>query len=289
MRAWPERPGDDVYGPDAPPREADGDAADLLNRPSDRESFPFDLALLDLTLLDLGLLDLAFASWGRPTGVTADDRRHHARHGPAPAVPGTGPGEAEFGLGRLGAVLDRPAPAFDRDQGPDRGAGRASGGGGQVPVRAHGAVRAVAADRQAPPPEGRDGLAVSGRVATGRFATGPVVGPRALAAGTRRHPPAGASRPRRGESARIQPVLRRPSPSRPSRTALPEGAPRLRPSTSTLRRPVAVESRRYETAHAAASVRTPRPPAPGLRFPGDRPQCRHWGGPAGRRWTFRSA
>src|SRR3954453_3556562 len=33
--ASPERPGDDVGGPDASPGEPDGDAADLLDRPAD--------------------------------------------------------------------------------------------------------------------------------------------------------------------------------------------------------------------------------------------------------------
>ena len=35
MGASPERPGDDVGGPDASLRETDGDAADLLGRPAD--------------------------------------------------------------------------------------------------------------------------------------------------------------------------------------------------------------------------------------------------------------
>src|SRR5947208_1737470 len=35
VRASPERPGDDVGGPDAPLGEPDGDAADLLDRPAD--------------------------------------------------------------------------------------------------------------------------------------------------------------------------------------------------------------------------------------------------------------
>src|SRR3954452_13131141 len=35
VRPSPERPGDDVGGPDAPLREADGDAAEFLDRPAD--------------------------------------------------------------------------------------------------------------------------------------------------------------------------------------------------------------------------------------------------------------
>ena len=64
------------------------------------------------------------------------DRGHHGRgqhdkrHVAVPPVPGTGlvVVEAEFILGSLKAVLDRPSAALDPDQRLDRGAGGTLGG-----------------------------------------------------------------------------------------------------------------------------------------------------------------
>ena len=55
--------------------------------------------------------------------------------------------EAEFVLGGLEAILDRPAMSFDLDQGFDAGSGRTPSG-----EEGHVAVGDVAADQQAPRP-----------------------------------------------------------------------------------------------------------------------------------------
>jgi hypothetical protein len=79
-----------------------------------------------------------------------DDRyhgedEHDEREVPLPAVPGLGliVIEAEFVFGRLEAVLDRPAVAFNPDQGGDVRSGWPSGREGEI------AVSKIAADEQA--------------------------------------------------------------------------------------------------------------------------------------------
>ena len=144
MGASPEGPSDDVGGLDASLRQADGDAADLLDRPADQ---------------GVGLcgLDVVFRRFVFGGGVirAVPDRGHHGegqhdeRDVAMPAVPGAGLVviEAELVLGRLEAVLDRPAVSFDLDQGLDAGSGGAPGGEeGQI------VIGDVAADQETPRP-----------------------------------------------------------------------------------------------------------------------------------------
>ena len=83
------------------------------------------------------------------------DRGHHGegehdeRDVAMPAMPGAGLVmiEAQFILGRLETILDRPAMSLDRDQGFDARSKRTPGGKeSQIPISD------VAADQQAPRP-----------------------------------------------------------------------------------------------------------------------------------------
>ena len=76
--------------------------------------------------------------------------QHHHRDIAVPAVPGAGfvVVEAEFVLGSLETVLDRPASSLDSDQGLDRGSGRAPGG-----EEGQALIADVAADQQAARPK----------------------------------------------------------------------------------------------------------------------------------------
>ena len=105
------------------------------------------------------------AFWGRGrVGLAADGRQHgkgqhDKRDVPMPAVPGAGLVviETEFVFGRLEAVLDGPAPPFDRHQGFYCGPGGAPGSEkGQV------AISDIAADQKAPGPKAGQVLVVFG-------------------------------------------------------------------------------------------------------------------------------
>ena len=126
------------------------------------------------------------AFWGRGrVGLAADGGQHgkgqhDERDVPMPAVPGAGlvVVETEFVFGRLEAVLDGPAPAFDRHQGFHSGPGGAPGGEkGQV------AISDIAADQKAPGPQTGQGLVVFGGFKIGQFQIGPVEQPLALGSG----------------------------------------------------------------------------------------------------------
>jgi len=106
------------------------------------------------------------------------DRRHHRerehdeRHVTVPAMPRAGfvVIEAEFVLGGLEAVLDRPALPFDKDQALDVGPGRAPGG-----EERQIAIGDVAPDQETTRPQAGSGLIVFGSVEVGEFEIGPVV------------------------------------------------------------------------------------------------------------------
>ena len=79
----------------------------------------------------------------------AGSREHDERDVTMPAVPGTAlvVVEAEFVLGRLETILDRPAVSFDLDQGLDaRSVGTPGGEEGHI------VIGDVAADQQTPCP-----------------------------------------------------------------------------------------------------------------------------------------
>src|SRR3954454_1100385 len=118
--------------------------------------------------------------------MVADDRhygegQHDQRDMAVPAMPRTGfiVVEAEFGLGRLEGVLDRPALSFDGDQGLDRRASRAPGA-----EEGAGAIGEATPDQQAARPDTGSAADILVGVKVGQFEIGPVVKPwplRALA------------------------------------------------------------------------------------------------------------
>ena len=99
---------------------------------------------------------------------------------PVPAVPGAGlvVVEAQFVLGRLEGILDRPTSALDRHQGLPFGPGRAPGG-----EEGQGAIRDGAADQKASGPQTGQVLVVFGRFEIGQFEIDPVEQPLALGSG----------------------------------------------------------------------------------------------------------
>jgi len=117
------------------------------------------------------------------------DRRHHGegehdeRHVAMPAMPGAGfvMIEAQLVLGRLEAVLDRPAMSFDRDDVLDPCSCR-------TPCREERQVAVAdgATDQQASCPQAATFLVIFGGVEIREFEVGPVMKPRALSAITRR-------------------------------------------------------------------------------------------------------
>lgn len=146
--------------------------------------------------------------WGRRDGVGVNaDRSHHResehdeRHVAPPAVPRARLVviEAEFVLGRLKAVFDRPAMTLDfRELFDGRSLGRPGREESEV------AVGDLAADQQAARPDlAFEGLAVLASLEIGEFDIGPIMQALALRSLARRK-----SRPR-GRRQTISDLLRR--------------------------------------------------------------------------------
>ena len=112
-------------------------------------------------------------------GCQHGEGEHHQRDVPVPAMPGTGLVviEAEFVLGGLKTVLDRPALSLDQDQGLGRGSGRAPGGEeGQL------TIADAAPDQQAPCPEPDTSRRAFACIEVRQFEIRPVVEPCLLGA-----------------------------------------------------------------------------------------------------------
>ena len=114
-------------------------------------------ALADIPLADIGpidMVDIFRALWRGRVGLRrmaasmAKASMTSETAGDSRARTGLVVVEAEFVFGRLEAVLDGPAPSFDRHQHCHRGAGGAPGG-----EKGQGAISDIAADQKAPGPQ----------------------------------------------------------------------------------------------------------------------------------------
>ena len=145
--------------------------------------------------ISCGVVLSAFFLGRRVVCVVADCRHHgecehDERHVAMPAVPGAGfvVIEAEFILGGLEAVLNRPAAPFDQDQGFDARSSRAPGG-----QECEVAIGDIATDQQSlcpkiGGPQVRSLFVIFDGVEIGEFTIAPVIKPGALGSLARRQP-----------------------------------------------------------------------------------------------------